>query len=398
MYHDDVDVLARVVLDGLNVAESVLAFTETLEVLLGSSDALERIAEQLNTACLSRVAQRREQPALAGSALEGALRVVLGGWVPEYDVLGVLVRLHEPESHLFSRPALRCLGVAYERWRDPRLVRAMRLMAGLNQPVSDDMVAEVGLVESDAALELGHVAVFDALTAPDLDAAKEHLDTAHRRFTVARADEDRVDAHLMATAVEMLRTQFPEDNSGSTADEESAEALIQLADDLVLALREHRLGYVGLDNWRGARLDAEVAWVGLAHDVAATARALTQRSWYTASRTLADVLAAYQATRCAEVLCNTDVAGLRALLAPRITQGIGRNAALLTHLEDHVRALEGDMEERPSETSQGALDDTELSVARQLLMPPALSMRVQDVIPQNQGPRSRPRAVNSFHS
>lgn len=364
--NENLDVLSHVVLDGLNAAESALAFAETLDVVLDSSNVLKLIAEQLNAACLSRVAQRREQPAVAGFALEGALRIVLGGWVPEYDVLGVLVRLREPESHLFSRPALRCLGVAYELWRDERLAQAMTRVAGLNLPVPDEMVNEVELIESDAAVELGHVAVLDALTAPNLDAAKEHLNTARRRFAIARADEDRVDARLMAMAVDMLTTQLPEDNSGDAADEAAAVTLTRLADELVRTLEEHQIGYVGLDTWRGARLDAEVAWVGLAHDVAATAGVLTQRSWYAAARTLTDVLAAYQATRCAQVLSSTDVVGLQALLAPRITQGIGRNAALLTHLEDHVRALESAPEERLDE-AQVTRANAELSVARQLL-------------------------------
>lgn len=382
--HDDLDVLAHVVLEGLNVAESVLAFAETLDVLLDSSHVLKLIAEQLNTACLSRVAQRREHPALAGFALEGALRIVLGGWVPEYDVLSALVRLHEPESHLFSRPALRCLGVAYERWRDVRLAQAMALVAGLNQPVPDDMLDEVGLIESDAAVELGHVAVLDALTAPNLDAAKEILDTARRRFAIGRADEDRVDARLMAMAVDMLTTQLLEGGSGDAVDEESAETLTRLADELVLTLQEHQLGYVGLDHWRGARLDAEVAWVGLAHDVAATARALTQQSWYAAARTLADVLAAYQATRCAQVLSSADAAGLQALLTPRITQGIGRNAALLTHLEDHVRTLETEVEERLDE-AEVTRANIELSVARQLLE----TSRTHYTSPGRDTPKSR---------
>jgi len=227
--------------------------------------------------------------------------------------------------------------------------------------------------------------VLDTLTAPNLDAAKEHLDTARRRFDVARADEDRVDARLMATAVEMLTKQFPEVGSMSSADKASAEALVRLADELVLTLQEHRLGYVGLDNWRGARLDAEVAWAGLARDAAATAKALTQRSWYAASRTLADVLAAYKATRCAQVLCSADVAGLRTLLAPRITQGIGRNAALLTHLEDHVRALEAAVGDKLGGTSQVTVDDTELNVARQLLE----AARVQYVGSGRDTPKSR---------
>ena len=108
---DGLESLARIVLDGLNVAESPLAFTETLDVVLDSESVLKHLGEQVSAACLARVLQRRKYPALAGAALEGALRLVLGGWVPEYDLLGVLVRLRGPESHLFSRPALRC------RWR-----------------------------------------------------------------------------------------------------------------------------------------------------------------------------------------------------------------------------------------------------------------------------------------
>ena len=151
---DGLESLARIVLDGLNVAESPLAFTETLDVVLDSESVLKHLGEQVSAACLARVLQRRKYPALAGAALEGALRLVLGGWVPQYDLLGVLVRLRGPESHLFSRPALRCLGVAYEQWRDERLVRAMALLAGLDGVIPDDLANEARLIECDAALEL----------------------------------------------------------------------------------------------------------------------------------------------------------------------------------------------------------------------------------------------------
>lgn len=365
----DVGAVIDLLLEGLRDTTSLLAFDETLEVLLASGEVLGRHAEALNRVCLVRTDDRREQPALAGTALEGALRMALGGWVPEYDVLGVLVRIDGPQSHLFARRALRCLGVAYEQWRDRRLAQAMMYVAGLDSTVPEEFTDDVALAEADAAFELGQVSLLDALSSPNFTHASEHLETAHRRFTVARADEDRVDARIMASAVEMLTTQLLAARDGDALGGiQVAERLTQLAGELAVAVREHTLGYAGLGHWHGARLDAEVAWASLARDVAATADALTQTSWYAAARTLERVLAAYQATRCAQVLVkDEDVAGLRALLAPRITAGIAANAALLTHLDDHVRALEAC---RTVERETGDLSESlaaEIDAARKLL-------------------------------
>ena len=260
-------------------------------------------------------------------------------------------------------------------------------MAGINGPVSDDLIDEVGLARVGCcARTRPHRCAGRAYGTKSWHLSKEHLDIARRRFAVAQTDEDRVDARLMATAVEVLTKQLPEFGGISSADEVSVDALARLAKELMLTLQERRLGYAGLDNWRGARLDAEVAWAGLARDVAATASALTRRSWYAASRTLTDVLAAYQATRCAQVLSSVDVAGLQAILAPRITQGIGRNAALITHLEDHVRSLESAAGDRTGhQTSQAISDNAELSVARQLLE----AVRAQYIASGRDNPKSR---------
>jgi len=358
---DGHDFVARILIDGLNKVSSPLAFAETLDVLLDSEYALDDLADQINEACLARVAQRRGHPAAAGFAIEGALRIALGGWVPEFDLLGVLVRIREPESHLFSRPALRCLGVAYEHWRDNRFIQAINRIAGLDGVVPENLINEIQFIEHDAALELGHAALLDAFTTSDINEATCHLNIAHRRFILAQKDEDRVDARLMSTAVEILITQLPSDDSIGQSDEVSA-TLTRLSNNLLSLLQEHQLGYAGLDGWRGARLDAEVAWTGLAQDIATTARALAQQSWYDAARTLADVMSAYQATRCSTVLGKTDIAGLRMLLAPRITRGIGQSAALLAHLQDHVHALETRSRDRnPEDTEE------ELRVTRQLL-------------------------------
>lgn len=213
------------------------------------------------------------------------------------------------------------------------------------------------------------MSLLNALSAPNFTRVSEHLETAHQLFTIARADEDRVDARIMASAVEMLTTQLITHPDGSAlGGVQAVEQLTHSAEELPADVREHTLGYAGLDHWRGARLDAEVAWASLARDVAATAAALTQTSWYTAARTHERVLAAYQATRCVQVLAKeNDLTGLRKLLAPRITAGIAASAALLTHLEDHVRALETRRTIEPKTADLSESRAAELDAARTLL-------------------------------
>jgi hypothetical protein len=346
--------------DGLERTLRPAAFAETAELLLDAPTVLHVCAQMVHDTCLRRVHRRTLSDAeLAGAALEAALRLALGGWVAEFDILSVLVRLDRPQPFPFARHAVRCLGAAFEHWRDERLVAALRAIADADDTTDgqDSSSWDVERLQPDAAFELGHVALLHALTAADWLQVREYLEDAWRLFDVARSDEDRIDARILGTTVAVLAEQLD-----APVDERS---LTELADQLARDVTEHVIGYAGLEHWRGARLDVEVAWARLVRDVTETQDALRQPSWYEAGRTLERILAVYTASRCVQVLTPDDVQGVRAILAPRIEAGIGVRAALLRHLEDHIVALSKRVEQSDAIAPVDAAH--ELATARQLL-------------------------------
>jgi hypothetical protein len=164
--------------------------------------------------------------------------------------------------------------------------------------------------------------------------AEAHLQAAAHRLAIAAADRD--DAGVLVDVVQLLTAHLPTD-AGRAA--HATTDLAALADRLEHEVREHVLGYAHLEHWRAPRLDAEVAWARLARDVARSGAALGEVSWYHAEEALADVLAAYTASRCSRVLQREDQAGVRAILGPVIESGIAVQAGLMKHLEDHIHAL-----------------------------------------------------------
>jgi hypothetical protein len=333
--------------DAVAACTSPMLFGEVVEVLLADELALPLVAEHLSEVCLPLA---RPAPGaslrgwlLAADALEVVVRVALGGWVDKFGVLFALTRLPAEAPPAYARPALRCLSASYEQWREPALVTALERLAGLDPARAPDSAGtQDGVewrsqVEPDAAYELGCVALLQALTADAVAEAEGYLIAAERRFAMAAA-EGREDAAAYGDVVTLLRTHLPTGHGlalWATVD------LRALSVRLERAVREHVLGSACLEHWRSPRLDAEVAWVGLAQDVATAAAAIEQPSWYQVERVLGDVLAAWSASRCSRVLSKADQEGVQAILGPAIESGIAAQAGLMRHLEDHIGHLEG---------------------------------------------------------
>ncbi|MFC4951024.1 hypothetical protein [Pseudonocardia sp. GCM10023141] len=343
-----------VLVDALAHSSSPTVFGECLTLLLDSGSALEAIGKPIYNVCL----ERSQPPAvdagakawlLAADALEAATRLALGDWVPRFGVLDRLVQLPEVTPPAFARAALRCVAASYERWREPELVSTLERLAGLSTPVSGapiDLAVGQTLdpgtarewaydIAPDAAYEVGCASLLQALGADTLSEAEEHLQAAVRRLVIAADDRD--DAAVLADVVRMLLAHLPTDAGHAIR---ISTDLPALADRLERGVRTHIIGYAQLEHWRSPRLDAEVAWACLAQDAARTSTAIGQDSWYHAEKMLADVLAAYTASRCSRVLRREDQAGVRAILGPTIEGGIAIRAGLMKHLEDHIRALE----------------------------------------------------------
>ncbi|WP_308818034.1 hypothetical protein [Pseudonocardia alni] len=372
---------------------------ECLNLLLSSGSALEALGERLYTICL----QRPQPPApdadakawlLAADALEAATRLALGDWVPRFGILAKLMQLPAVAPPLFARAALRCVAASYERWREPELVTTLERLAGLSAPAADaaaDLCATrewTHNIAPDAAYELGCVSLLQAIGADALPEAEQHLQAAGSRLEIAADDRD--DAAVLADVVRLLLAHLPTD-AGQTA--QASTDLPALADRLERRVREHVIGYAQLGHWRSPRLDAEVAWAHLAHDVVLASRAVEQDSWYHAEQMLANVLAAYTASRCSRVMRRDDQAGVSAILGPSIEGGIAIRAGLMKHLEDHIRALEAAVDDGAGAAREsvgapvtGTLNRVdELQAARSLLDASRAQLAARDQHPKASG-------------
>lgn len=385
-------------IDALDRCASPAIVHECLEILLESSSVLQQVGERLYRMCLTRA----KPPAfdasprswlLAADALEAATRLALGGWGQRFFLLAELMQLPPVAPPLFVRSALRCLAASYEQWREPELVGVLEQLAGI-RPSANPVQVDTATAEqwahdiaADAAYELGCASLLQAFGVNTLLEAEEHLQAAEHRL--ANAAADREDAAVLADVVRLLSAQLPTDTGRNVR---ASVDLTALANHLEQRVKEHVLGYAGLNHWRTPRLDAEVAWAQLAHDVAHTSTALEEASWYHAEETLANVLAAYTASRCSRVLRREDQIGVRAILAPSIESGIAVQAGLMKHLEDHIRALEADSDAGLSGTegtSVGTRRDsertTELAAARSLLTEARAQLATADHVPKPHG-------------
>ncbi|MCW2904596.1 MAG: hypothetical protein JWO67_6861, partial [Streptosporangiaceae bacterium] len=161
------------VIDAVGRSTSPTIFIECLTALLESPSVLQTSADRLSAMCLQVARPPSPSAGLkewlrAGDALEGATRIALGGWVPQFAVLAELVKLPQVSPPSFARAALRCLAAAFERWRDHALVAAMEQLAGLNSSVEgpiDPATAKEWSheVAADAAYELGCASLLQAL-------------------------------------------------------------------------------------------------------------------------------------------------------------------------------------------------------------------------------------------
>ncbi|MCZ2826022.1 MULTISPECIES: hypothetical protein [unclassified Modestobacter] len=366
------------VIDAVGESTSPTIFIECLTALLESPSVLQTSAVRLSDMCLRAARPPAPSAGLqewlrAAKALEGATRIALGEWVSHFAVLAQLVQLPPVSPPSFARVALRCLAAAYERWREQALVAAMEQLAGLNSPVAAPVDPETAKnwsheVAADAAYELGCASLLQALGGQTLTDTETHLQDAERRLDVAAAS--RVDAAAMADVSRLLAAHLPTDTGRALLSSTDLPGLAVRLDEHV---REHVFWSTGLPHWRFPRLDAEVAWVGLANDVVRSSAALTEPSWYQAEAMLAHVLAAYTASRCSRVLRREDQVGVAAILGPVIEDGIAVRAGLMKHLDDHVRALEAGIAASGGvgtgvggPADEGAVD-VELEAARSLL-------------------------------
>lgn len=241
------------------------------EVALTSAEFLADTAPMLEAAWASI----SEDTTTRGNiALEGWLRLALGGWTSSTLRLRGALSSRASEASTGRAAAdpylVRSLGAALDQWADTELEQAM---VQLTQ--NED-------VQCDIAFELGMSRLRSAVQATEMSAAVDALEQAVELFADANEEGDRPDALAFGTACTAVRN-FLKGGRVTSAD-------ISHIND---AVSEWYVGFLGLaPQWRRARAETAGAWAGLLVDLNRV-NDLHETTWMEPLRLLSDVGSIY---------------------------------------------------------------------------------------------------------
>jgi hypothetical protein len=300
---------------------SLLALTEALETLLGSSAATTALAGPLNTVLLDGLADAIARvPLLAAARLEGAVRLAAANAVRPYRVWEALEELPDDGPEDFTERLPRILGVALDCWAQQEATVSATVRNLLEQ-MSVDEAADV-----DALFELGCDRLRSALSSHDLADVSGRMTEARRFFSAAQAAEEARDDAAVYVAVCDAVLGFTAGNTPQVA--EAADCIEQ-----ALERRAAWLHGTHQPAWLQPRRSAEIAWGRLLLQLRSAAQTLTAPVRMDQWQALDAVLAAYRATRTIHpVGTSGDVTGLAALIEPAIEDGFLREQSFLNAL------------------------------------------------------------------
>jgi hypothetical protein len=315
---------------------------EVTAALLGHFKIVESLGDDLADAWLELSKTRLDL--LGGMALESAARLVLAGAASPYGLLDRLHRLTGQAPELdddYAIRAVRVAGAIAEHYDVPEIPRL------LDKFLERDEVAE------DAAYELGMLALRRALMADEEAAARPLLLEARRRFSDARADEDRPDAIAFGAVIDAVLSYA----AGAIVSAETGQRLSR-------AVREIRLNLLGLPaGWRNPRLETLNAWQSLLDTLTRAQAADQPRAWLHAGAIIRELVAVYTAHRTLDLLASPAgspapavTPGLHSLLAPRVERTLLAREGGMALLDQWLDELTQD----PSHD-----DDPSTSIARE---------------------------------
>jgi hypothetical protein len=309
-------------------AQDPVTMEEVMSALLGRPEVVEFLGEDLTDAWLDL--SRTRVDLLGGIALESAARLVLAGAASPYGLLDRLHRLPGQTPSLdddYAIRAVRVAGAVAEHFDVPEIPRL------LDKFVERDEVAE------DAAYELGMLALRQALITSEADTARPLLLEARRRFSDARADEERPDADAFGAAIDAVLAYA----AGAVVPAEVGQRLGH-------AVQEIRLNLLGLPaGWRGPRLETLSGWQSLLDTLTRAQAADEPRAWLHAGAIIRDLVAVYTAHRTLELLARTEngpapalTPGLHSLLAPRVERTLLAREGGMALLDQWLEELSQD--------------------------------------------------------
>jgi hypothetical protein len=298
-------------------------FGDLVDVLLDAPQVLTWIGDELHDRLLKLARDPSPAPLHAAIALEGATRLVLGSYGNRYLLLGLLAQLPDGDV-TYKQSAVRVLGAVMERWNETPLRAALRSLAE-SSPSSG-----VGDPQVDAQVELGLLALRDALSSDDEEQVLRGLRETRNRFAVASAGggDARIDADIWGLVIDLLLA-FHHAPASAVAD-----TALRLRRE-VLPQHLARLGT--RPGWRSGRADVEVEWLAFAEKLTEVTERLDEPAWRTPAETTAQVLEVYRADRTIRLVTRDEDApelpGVRALFAPRIEDTFVRERGLRALLD-----------------------------------------------------------------
>lgn len=310
-----------------------LVFMDAADVALNCPWLLRTKGRDLALALYDRVDDLKVVNGLqAYSYLEALTRLGLVLDTARYRALEHFstVSLDDSEQLLERLPKL--MGIALSFWSDRSLREKL------------SMLLEHEIAWADAAYELAQEELRSALEAKTADEMLRRLTSARDQFSgVENLEEAREDAALYRSALDLTLAFV----AGSHTQEEAA------ATETMLAAVRHRAAMAtrsDLGGWATPRRQAEVEWYALARILGAATAPLSQPSWNNPGEALAQVLAAYRASRSITVMASN---GLQLVLEPTVEAAFMRREGLMHHLAGLV--------------AEGGLPENDLQVARELL-------------------------------
>jgi hypothetical protein len=299
---------------------SVLALTDTVDVLLDDGPIAGLVAPTLHTTLLQNIDQTLQYaPVLAARQLEGALRVALSGASSPYLVLDRLTRPIEDLAPEYVEKLPRLIGIALDVWSGQGLADPLKATL---RALQDDEAAD-----ADATYELACQQMAVALRMVDSAEAIEGLRAAVDMFDEAVSlDEARDDAAAYRAVCQSVIAFAERDRPALAAASGALTAILSRRD--AWHLNTHQPA------WRSAARDAERQWLALVLDLRAADERLSEASWLETAAALGQLALVYDAERTVQ-----PAPGLTALIRPAVENEVARNAVLLDQL---ARAVEAD--------------------------------------------------------
>jgi hypothetical protein len=291
-----------------------MAFERAVELLLNHQGARCLLGDAFVDVMLRRAAPRDDPRAgyMAAAALQALVSLLLKNDVDSRRLdAAVILRDAQPSVDLaWAQAAARMAGLAYAHWGDQTLRAALK--HGLDALVTHDGAG------GDAAVERAHVQLIDALDAPDRDALQAGLRDAEQRFAeAAEAEEDRVDAELMASALQAVR------GFDLGGDPQRIAGAANRAQEL---LRERALYGRPAALPPLSRRGAEAMWARLVDTLAALSFSLDNALWTHGARTVNLLLDAIEASSAVRAAPGHD-GDVSTAVVPRIDATLVRKMA-----------------------------------------------------------------------